>query len=159
MIPQKQTRQHPNGDCTRACIASLLELPVENVPDWIDAPDATAETEGYPNWYYRMQQWLSRRGYAFVEIQLERKTWMPLPFPTAAIFIGPHESGARHAIVGHCEGGRFIPMHDPLGGPPYKAFLEGHVEAVCFLVPLDPGKQRYRTNTVSDALGAMGDVG
>lgn len=148
MIPQAQTRPHPNGDCLRSCIASLLELPISEVPDWLEHADKEPDPENdYPGWYFGMQQWLMRRGYAFVEVQLEKKTWMPLPFDMFAIFIGPKQTELgvfRHAIVGVCRDGKFIPVFDPYApeGDPAKAFERGYVEAVCLLVPLDPAKLR-----------------
>ena len=37
MTPQKLTISSPdNGDCLRACIASLLDLPIEQVPNFMD---------------------------------------------------------------------------------------------------------------------------
>lgn len=103
--------------------------------------DGEENPDAYPTWYIEMQDWLRRRGFAFVEIQLDQKTWMPLPFPAYAIFIGPHATGARHAIVGLCEDGKFIPVFDPLnpGGNAAEAFVKNRVEAVCLLAPLDPG--------------------
>lgn len=36
---QYQTRPHPHGDCLRACIATILEIPIGSVPDFsIDMP-------------------------------------------------------------------------------------------------------------------------
>jgi hypothetical protein len=152
MIPQLQTRPHPNGDCVRACIASLLELPIAEVPDWL-AMRQDDDGEGYPTWYIEMQHWLYERGLAFVEVQLERKTWMPLPFPTWAIFIGPDPAtGNRHAIVGQCIDGRFAPVHDPMGGDPAQSLLNGSVEAVCFLVPIDPAATRFKSADVKAAM-------
>lgn len=158
MTPQNQTRPHPNGDCVRACIATLLDLPIAEVPDWLlmrqdgdDAPDK------YPTWFLEMQDFLRKRGYAFVEIQLERKTWMPLPFEAWAIFIGTHPTGARHAIVGKCLDSLFVPMHDPLGGDAAIAFVNGRVDAVCFLVPLDPVNTKFKSAEDRRALRAARD--
>ena len=37
MTPQKLTISSPeNGDCLRACVASLLDLPIEQVPNFMD---------------------------------------------------------------------------------------------------------------------------
>jgi hypothetical protein len=151
MTPQKQTREHPDGDCTRACIASLLDLPIAEVPDWL-AMRQDDDGEGYPTWWLEMQDWLRRRGLAFVEIQLERKTWMPLPFECWAIFIGTHPMGARHSIVGKCIDAKFVPLWDPMGGDPAIAFINGRVEAVCFLVPTDPSATKFKSADVRQAL-------
>lgn len=57
--------------------------------------------------------------------------------PKAEFLVG----SCRHAIVGKCEGESFLPIFDPLGGNPLQAFVNGRIEAVCFLVPLDPALQ------------------
>ncbi len=133
MIPQYQSRPNPNGDCIRASLASIFELPIESVPDFMLLPDI--DREGYPNWYLSIQEFCANLGYALVEIQLEGQPWMPLPKGVLAIFYGPTENGSRHAIVGTCEGRDFIPVFDPLGG---QNLPIAKVEAVCLLVPLDP---------------------
>jgi len=110
------------------------------------------DPDKYPTWWIEMQDWLRRRGFAFVEIQLERKTWMPLPYECFAIFIGPDRTGNRHAIVGKCIDAKFCPLWDPMGGDPALAFINGRVEAVCFLVPTDPSATRFKSADVRQAL-------
>lgn len=67
MKPVKQAIAHDpakgiNGDCFRAVIASLLELPIEEVPhfihDGLDDPNT---------WYVRLTEWLRPRGLAYLE--------------------------------------------------------------------------------------------
>jgi hypothetical protein len=127
-------------------------MPVAEVPDWISGEGLTERPDGYPTWWHDMQEWLSKRGLAFVEIQLERKTWMPLPFECWAIFIGPNADGERHAIVGKVIHDKFCPIHDPAGGEAAVAFQNGRVEAVCFLVPIDPSAVKFRTADVRQAM-------
>lgn len=136
MKPTPQTRPHPNGDCVRACLASLLELNIDLVPDFALMSEEE-NPDGYPVWYQALQDWLSQFGLQFVEIQLDRKTWFPLPHDMFAILIGPHASGSRHAIIGKCEGGKFFPVYDPLEGETLP-FDGGKIEAVCFLIGRDP---------------------
>lgn len=156
MTPRLQTRTNDTGDCVRACIAGLLNLTVEDVPDFTAHPEAFTihPNNGYEIWYLVLQQWLAGKGYSFVEIQLANKTWMPLPCETLAIFIGERETmipnpegeglipaRCRHAIVGKCEGESFLPVFDPMGTNPLEAFADGKIQAVCFLVPIDPALQ------------------
>lgn len=143
MKPVPQTRPHPNGDCVRACLATLLELPIEDVPDFTamrDDPDSDL-----PVYWIEMQHFCKKHGYAFFETQLQMKTLFPLPFPTLAIFIGYHPSSTeakpvRHAVVGRIEGRTLIPLFDPINpnGNPMEAFISAKVIGICFLVPLDP---------------------
>lgn len=142
MIKQPQTRRSPRGDCMRACISTLLEVPIAQVPDFMmmrEDPDSQYSTE-----YLEMQHWLFQRGYTLVEITLKNFRWMKLPFTTLAIFKGKLASGSLHAIVGECEEGAFRPLYDPLNpsGNPAEAFADGKVESVCFLVAADPAKLR-----------------
>lgn len=45
-----------NGDCTRACIASMLELPIDAVPNFIRFKN---------NWYLMMKDFLRRLNYDY----------------------------------------------------------------------------------------------
>ena len=52
----EQTRIGMEGNCFAACVASILELPIEAVPDY---------TEQAGGWFYRWQVWLVERGLRF----------------------------------------------------------------------------------------------
>jgi hypothetical protein len=145
MKPVAQTRPHPNGDCLRACLATLLELPITDVPDFTAMRD-DPESE-LPVYYVELQHFCKRRGYAFFETQLQMKTLFPLPYETLAIFIGYHPSSTeqnpvRHAIVGQIAGQTLVPLFDPINpdGNPAEAFISAKVIGLCFLVPLDPAR-------------------
>lgn len=45
---------HPGGNCFSACVASLLELPIEDVPYFMD------EAKG--KWHEQFDAWLAPRG-------------------------------------------------------------------------------------------------
>lgn len=47
-----------NDDCVRACVASILELETEDLPNWFDDVDGD-HAEQQRN----MQEWLASRGY------------------------------------------------------------------------------------------------
>lgn len=60
MIPVKQTEFYPNGNCMQACIASLLELPLEQVIP-IHKHFNTSE-----DWGKILKDWFVANGYEFV---------------------------------------------------------------------------------------------
>ena len=87
-----------HGDCQRAVIASLLELPITEVPHFLQ------EANGYPSDYWdSLQAFLRKHGYAY----------LCLPARSGAAFFGdgvdvfheiagpsPRGSGITHAVVG-----------------------------------------------------------
>lgn len=96
----------------RACIAALLNLKLEEVPDFMGRDDAMADhPTGYPVWYLAMQQWLAGKGYTFLEVQLQTKNWLPLPYETFAIFLGERETAVRLPCE-KCNGTGFNPWGD-----------------------------------------------
>lgn len=66
MKPVKQTIMHdPDsgkyGDCQRACVASLLELPIEDVPHFGEGDPSVHE------FYKRINKFLRLRGLSFID--------------------------------------------------------------------------------------------
>lgn len=56
MIPVEQTiLTPPDGNCMAACIASILELPLDEVPNYYG-----------DGWYERFQDWFHERGYCLI---------------------------------------------------------------------------------------------
>ncbi len=70
MKPVDQTIMHEPengryGDCFRCCIASLLELPAEQVPHFCE--------DGQPtNWYVKLKAWLAQFDLTFIEIDVSQ---------------------------------------------------------------------------------------
>lgn len=64
MKPVDQTiTEFKNGDCMRACIASIFELPLEEVPNFMrDGPDDFAE---------HLNEWCDKMGLRAVDIRLD----------------------------------------------------------------------------------------
>lgn len=54
MKPVQQTRLGKDGNCFAACLASILELPLEAVPDVMDDLDGP-----YTDWLTRYNAWLA----------------------------------------------------------------------------------------------------
>lgn len=149
MLAKFQSRISPNGDCVRACLACLLELPLVAVPDFtalesnpveevLVTRDKGEPDASYDRWYFSLQQFVAQFGFVLIEIILSDRPWLPLPNEAFAIFMGPLESGEKHAIVGKVKDGRFIPVFDPMGKD-CATFTA--VESVAFLVPADPMTQ------------------
>ena len=155
MIPQTQQRQTYNGDCLRACIASLLELPIEGVPDWSSMRED--KDSAYPIWYIEMQAWLVKRGYLYVQINLNEKDWVPIPYNMRCILIGDvmtnvaQEGQKRkreivsHAVVGYCDGMKLHIEHDPLPG---EREFHGGAKSVVLLVPQDPATMKFTSGNI-----------
>lgn len=133
MKPQQQKRKEPNGDCLRACVASLLEVPIIKVPDFVTAVDDG--DPDYPAWWKALQGWLADMGLWFLEVQLPpNMPWMPLPLPSLCILFGETAAGVKHAIVGRCEGADYFAVFNPW---PEAEFANG-VGALGFILPRDP---------------------
>lgn len=92
MKPVMQTKFGIEGNCFDACMASLLELPLEAV-DYFKSENT---------WYADLQNWLAPRGLAYVEIDcVEPSPFYRFPLPVLAIGSGESPRGVEggHAIV------------------------------------------------------------
>jgi hypothetical protein len=89
------TEEKPKqGDCFRACIASLLELAIDDVPDFCAEPG---------NWEDRLHAWLGDRGLATVEINFGvGQTVYPVTDGTVCIVSGTtaRHPTRLHSIIG-----------------------------------------------------------
>lgn len=134
MKPQKQLIRAANGDCLRACIASILEININRVPNFVEAPPVPEEC-GFPAWWLALQSWLAEKGFFFLEMQLPPgMPFMSLPLPALCIFFGETTTGIKHAIVGRVEEDRMLPVFNPWP----EAEFAGGIGAIGFLVPRDP---------------------
>lgn len=129
MKPLLQTIHGDRGNCMSACLASILEIPIDDVPCFYDAGPTEA------HWHLALQDWLFSRGWALLQIDVERSDPAVLSFPGYAIASGPSPRNPKnwHATV--WKDGKII--HDPAGpgAPPLEA-----VKTLEFLYPLDPAK-------------------
>lgn len=132
MKPQEQTRKEKNGDCLRACVATLLEVSIDKVPDFALVQDLPGVD--FPGFWIELQGWLKERGLWFLEMQLPpNMPWMPLPFEGLCIIFGETKNGIKHAVVGKVIGADFEPVFNPWP----EAELDG-VGALGFIIPRDP---------------------
>lgn len=119
----------PKGDCFRACVATILELDLAAVPNWIgDHPE---------DWFDRFQAWLLKRGLAALEIPItpDQPFFSPLP-PAPFILTGQSPRGDwLHCVVGVGANNRFDYVHDP---NPHGGYLAAYPVFVMFFLPLKP---------------------
>jgi hypothetical protein len=101
-------------DCWRASLASILELPYEEVPE-------TGPIEG---WYEETREWLKKFGVDYMEMIFTDNTDPESRLRGYHIIVGdsPRLTGIKHAVVGR--DGRMIwdPCPDGLGVEGTKQF-------------------------------------
>jgi hypothetical protein len=102
------------GDCFRACVASILELPLNTVPHFFQGQ--RVGTVISPQRETAMQDWFGLRGMGFVTMPLWAETAVEAMgmfgnrYPNLYyILIGQTRKGVNHAIV--CRGNYVA--HDP----------------------------------------------
>lgn len=129
MRPIAQTvTEAGKGNCLAACIASILEVPIESIPDLRCGSDHAAleaflATHGMsPVWLWCTKLASSYVGYV----------------PIHCILIGgsPRRAGIRHAVVGVPNGYGYQIVHDP---HPEGGGIVGDPVAVLYLGALLPG--------------------
>jgi hypothetical protein len=150
------------GDCLSCCIASILDLPYEQVPPWLAvAYDATASNTrhlislpGCPvgslwhlhHWDAYKTAWLRERGWHLLTVPDTLMTDFRALVGAYCIASMPSQAlpGHSHAVVGQWvkvadQHHRLEIVHDP--NPNNKPYpLDVDPLAVMFLVPLNPAK-------------------
>lgn len=132
MKPVDQTAfGFPGGNCFSACVASLLELPLDDVPyfmgDEIEESDPGA-------WWKRFLDWLRPRGWWAVCFEL-KDDWRP-PGLHLLSGVSPRRPGSKwHHTVVAGPGGEVV--HDP--HPDRTGVLTEH--DVIILIPIDPSRK------------------
>jgi len=91
-----------SGNCFAACIASLLELDIEEVPNFC---------EGNKNdWWEKTNKWLAKYNLWFCDVKiLEYEDGNPLPWPGYYIVSGKGPRGLQHSVI-YKDGNL---LHDP----------------------------------------------
>ncbi len=98
MIPVQQDRVGADGNCLSACLASILELPLQMVPDF------AAETDGDEEFLRAVNRWLGRKGLNYRQVPLG-----PVPPVGWHTLEGVSPRGGQHAVVAR-DG---VIRHDP----------------------------------------------
>jgi hypothetical protein len=97
MIPVTQSRTGEDGTCFRACVASILEVPEDAVPDF-------GASGGDGAWWRDIQDWLGGAGYAYRRAPVDGAR--PVGWSTIE---GISPRGGMHACV--AKDGELV--HDP----------------------------------------------
>jgi hypothetical protein len=125
MIEVKQTAFGDYGNCFSACIASLFELSLNDIPDFCRLPS---------DWWGGFQDWLRKRGFCAIEIRLDAKC---LLWSDGCICIlsgvSPRKEGRIHSVIAKTVYNGFEYVFDP---HPDNTFLSGEPTHVLFIVPL-----------------------
>ena len=109
------------GDCMRACVASIFEMTIDEVPNFMEnGPKAYADN---------LAAWCQAAGLKFLDILIEHKELMEYILSDHIIATGasPRNPEYNHAVI--CKDGKVV--HDPhpdktgIIGPPqyYTVFL------------------------------------
>ena len=110
-----------NGDCLRACVASILELEIEHVPNFMEVP---------AEWYDSLCDFLC--GYSLYPIQVDAGAAHDVGLKPLGYHVVLVDS---HALVG--KNGRIV--HDPLPDPGNKQKYRRKREWILFGVA-DPAR-------------------
>lgn len=103
MIPVMQTTRGTCGNCHAACVASILEMPIEAMPDHFLSENGDVD----PRWLDVWNEFLRPLGLSMVWSEA-RYCRVPLGYSIAGV---RNSDGSHHAVV--CLDGKQI--HDPLG--------------------------------------------
>jgi len=128
MIPVKQTvTTVPGGNCFSACIASILEMDIEDVPYFMGDLEQIEDPEF--DWFTGFLSWLFGKGYWAIPLPLNN-AWRP---DGLYILSGKSPRGDYdHSVV--ASGTELTIVHDP---HPDNTGILTHDDVVV-IVPLDP---------------------
>ena len=126
MKPVDQTICGLGGNCFAACVASILELKIDQVPNFCECEDT---------WFADFSRWVARRGYTplFVKADAVRCRYIDIcPLLTAGHYLIVSGLSPRgdfmHAVVEH----RGAVVHDP---HPSRAGFVGAWQDFIVLIP------------------------
>lgn len=121
MIPIDQTEFRPAvGDCLRACVASILELPLKDVPHFL--------RDSGSGWFDALDRWLAERfqlGAVLIRVTSPPSCTLPRGFCIAS---GPAPGHPKHSVV--WEDGAL--RHDP---HPQRIGLDAVHDLIVFTAP------------------------
>ena len=144
MKPVDQTVVDPViGNCWSACLASLLEISLEEVPHFATAPDVWEDRQGRGvTWLTATLDWLNSKGLKAKWKSLPEAHLLPyeeynrgIPVGVPVILSGHslRYEGCLHATIAVFDGKAFTMLHDP---HPSRAGLKGDAVDVFWVVPL-----------------------
>jgi len=126
MKPVDQTKLHDpdngiRGNCMAASLASILELPLSDVPEFEDMDE---------DWWPKLMKWLELLGFYLIQWSEE------VCLQGYCLCSGMSERGVNHQVV--YKNGKLV--HDP---HPSKTGIK-KVSEVWALLPIDPSKFKRR---------------
>lgn len=130
MRPVFQKRNNPtNGDCMIACIASIMEVELEELPD----PNRSGPIAD-EDFNAAIQDWLSRRDMQLIE--LDCPLGLVPPCRTShAIMTGATKRGHRHAVVCAVSPAGVVDIvHDPARRSLSRSPFPSGPERIAFIV-------------------------
>ena len=96
MIPITQTETGDRGNCLSACVASLLEIPIESVPNFTSEP---YEPPGMQP--LRLNEWLSKLGLQAIYYVTDTMHCNHACPDDYYIITGFSPRGRPHVVIGH----------------------------------------------------------
>lgn len=120
MIPVDQTETAlGKGNCLAACVASILEIPVCDVPNFRLAENS----------WLALQDWLFLRGLYAVRVFAKQERIASLPGSYCIVTGGSPRNPVLHAVVGMWTDSGVVIAHDP---HPDKTGIVGEPEVFTF---------------------------
>lgn len=146
------------GDCLSACVASILELPLEGVPQFVRL-EVEAEKRGEQTYgiRHRLIEWLEGRGLGLVYVEFVKDSALNRAYVghgTHLILCGTSprrraDGGTKeHAVVGVTKGWGFKVAHDP---HPDGTGLEGVPTSAWWIVGRVPASPEPESSTNASA--------
>ncbi|CAN7326918.1 hypothetical protein LJR084_001897 [Variovorax sp. LjRoot84] len=132
MKPVMQDAFGELGNCFSACLASLFELDITDVPNFY----VTAGRDDAAAWWSAVREWLRPRGFGVMTLQWADPKLIG-EFEGWFIVCGESERGLQHATI--WRDGKLV--HDP---HPSQCGIRSP-ESVDLLYPLDPGAMLPRS--------------
>ncbi len=115
------------GNCFQACLASILEVPLDEVPHFMTMRG---------DWFEHFNNWMAERGLFTVEVSLNAEKIISCLSPRQWVIItGRSSRGCDHAVVGRSSDDEanpgFLLIHDP--HPSREFFEDREPELVMFM--------------------------
>jgi hypothetical protein len=102
------------GDCIRACVASVFEIPAQAVPHFSSDGETAPDSDGEMPWVKRLRVWARDAGFEpmFCTIQAPEQHWPPALLNFHHMRLLQTEQGGDHWVVYF----RDNMVHDPSPG-------------------------------------------
>lgn len=133
MKPQMQTTSEPGkGNCWSACIASILEIPLTDIPDFWDGDDDDSNEK----WWLNARRYLDCYELMMLTTILEKHDDLGGGWDCYWIACGksPRHNCKSHCVVYFADAMVHDPHPDGMG-------LEGRMRSASFLIPRDPARR------------------